>query len=192
MSIKTQRRLCLALCAVCIIMATSILAVLAPSFTAEAVPPTPTTSAPTERATEPTERPTEPTAPATEPTEPEPYFYISDADRELVERVVTAEAIGEPFEGQKAVAQCILETARATGKTPGEVVSKKGQYATPAKAERVTQSVRDAVAAIFDRGELVTHEPIRYFYAPARCESKWHESLPFVIEIGGHRFFKEG
>lgn len=122
---------------------------------------------------------------------PPVYYLISEVDRAVVERVVMAEAGGEPFEGQKAVAQCILETARATGQTPGEAALEPGQYATPSKPEEVTESVRAAVVAVFDDGALVTDEPIRYFYNPARCESRWHESLTFVIEIGGHRFFKE-
>lgn len=63
------------------------------------------------------------------------------------------------------------------------------QYAKPAKV--ATQSVKDAVAAVFDAGDTVTTEPILFFYAPRRTVSKWHESQRFVIEIGGHRFFAE-
>ena len=29
-----------------------------------------------------------------------------------------------------------------------------------------------------------------FFYAPKYATSKWHETQTFVIEIGGHRFFK--
>ena len=119
-----------------------------------------------------------------------PYYPLSDEDRVLVERVVTAESVGQPFEGQMAVAQCILNTAIAKDETPGEVVTAPGQYASPADPGRVTGSVRDAVAAVFDHGMCVTHEPIRYFYAPALCESAWHESLEHVKTIADHKFFK--
>ena len=54
-----------------------------------------------------------------------------------------------------------------------------------------TQCVKDAVAAVFDRGETVVDEPILYFYNPALVTSDFHESQIFVIEEGGHRFFAE-
>ena len=54
-----------------------------------------------------------------------------------------------------------------------------------------TQRVKDAVAAVFDRGETVVDEPILYFYNPALVTSDFHESQIFVIEEGGHRFFTE-
>ena len=57
--------------------------------------------------------------------------------------------------------------------------------------ENPTESVKEAVAAVFDRGETVVDDPILYFYAPKYTESRWHESQDFVIEVGGHRFFKE-
>lgn len=119
-----------------------------------------------------------------------PYYPLSDEDRDLVERVVTAESVGQPFEGQMAVAQCILNTAIARDETPGEVVTAPLQYASPADPGRVTESVREAVAFVFDHGRVVTEEPIRYFYAPALCESAWHESLEHVVTIADHKFFK--
>lgn len=121
-----------------------------------------------------------------------PYYALTDEDRDIVERVVAAESLSEPYEGQKAVAQCILNTALNTGKTPAEVVLAPGQYATPLNEEEVSERVKSAVADIFDEGNLVTAEPIQYFYAPKWCDSEWHESLPFVMQIGGHRFFTEG
>lgn len=54
-----------------------------------------------------------------------------------------------------------------------------------------TQRVKDAVAAVFDRGETVVDEPILYFYNPALVTSDFHENQIFVIEEGGHRFFAE-
>lgn len=54
-----------------------------------------------------------------------------------------------------------------------------------------TQSVKDAVAAVFDRGEVAIDAPVMYFYNPALVTSDWHESQIFVAEVGGHRFFAE-
>lgn len=125
--------------------------------------------------------------PAAEPT-PAPRFELSAAERDVVERVVMAEAGGESFEGQMLVAQCILNACEKTGTQPSEVVV-TFKYA-PARPEP-TDSVREAVAAVFDAGEFITDEPVMFFYNPAKVTSTWHESQTFVIEVGGHRFFAE-
>lgn len=126
---------------------------------------------------------------ATEATrKPTAPFALTSEQRTLIEQVVSAESRGEPYDGQVAVAQCILNACLKDGITPEQVI-KKYKYTT-ARAEP-TASVKKAVAAVFDRGEGVTEEPIMYFYAPALVESKWHESQIFVIEIKNHRFFKE-
>ena len=137
-----------------------------------------------------TETPSEPLRKISEDTIPETYirYPMTEQERTIVEAVVAAESKGEDYAGQVLVAQCILNTAEATGKRPDEVVLEPGQYATPDYDS--TELVSDAVSAVFDDGYTVTSEPIRFFYAPAYGTSKWHESLTFVIEYGGHRFFK--
>lgn len=121
---------------------------------------------------------------------PEVRYALTDAERDLVERVVMAEAEGEGFDGQRLVAQCILNTAEAMDLRPDEVVLAPNQYASP--SEEASQEVKEAVSAVFDNGDMVTDEPIRWFYAPKYVYSAWHESKEFVLEHGGHRFFKEG
>ena len=116
-----------------------------------------------------------PAAETAEPTEP-------------VERVVMAEAGGESFEGQMLVAQCILNAAEKHGVDPSEAVV---LYSYTKSRPDPTQRVKDAVAAVFDRGETVVDEPILYFYNPALVTRDFHESQIFVIEEGGHRFFAE-
>lgn len=131
---------------------------------------------------------TAPTAETTEPTEPVLRYPLTDADRDVVERVVMAEAGGESFEGQMLVAQCILNAAEKRGVDPSEAVV---LYSYTKSRPEPTQRVKDAVAAVFDRGETVVDEPILYFYNPALVTSDFHESQIFVIEEGGHRFFAE-
>lgn len=123
------------------------------------------------------------------PTEPTVFFELTAEERTLIEQVVSAESRGEPYDGQVAVAQCILNACLKDNLRP-EAVLKKYHY-TNARVEP-TSSVLRAVAAVFDRGEGVTDEPIIYFYNPNLCESEFHESQIFVIEIQNHRFFKEG
>ena len=53
------------------------------------------------------------------------------------------------------------------------------------------RNVKTIVYDVLYNGLSVTDEPILYFYAPALTYSAWHESQIFVMEIGGHRFFKE-
>lgn len=124
-----------------------------------------------------------PAAEAVEPAEPAVRYPLTDA-----ERVVMAEAGGESFEGQMLVAQCILNAAEKRGVDPSEAVV---LYSYTKSRPDPTQRVKDAVAAVFDRGETVVDEPILYFYNPALVTSDFHESQIFVIEEGGHRFFAE-
>lgn len=116
-------------------------------------------------------------------------YPLTAEERDLVERVVAAEARGEPLDGMRAVAQCILNTCEATGQRPDAVVMAPRQYADPVDFE-VSGDVRDAVSAVFDDGETVFDETIRWFYSPAGGRSDWHEeSLTYVGTVGGHRFF---
>lgn len=120
----------------------------------------------------------------------EAYYPLTEAERDIVERVVTAEAGGEDFDGKALVAQCILNTALARDMSPKEVVTEKNQYAKP--KEKANEQAKEAVSAVFDGGYQVTKEPVRYFYSKKYCNGAWHEkSLTFVLEHGGHRFFKE-
>ena len=123
-----------------------------------------------------------------EPTAAPARYPLSASERDTVERVVMAEAGGECYEGQVLVAQCILNAAEKRGVDPSEAVV---LYSYTKSRPDPTQRVKDAVAAVFDRGETVVDEPILYFYNPALVTSDFHESQIFVIEEGGHRFFAE-
>lgn len=140
---------------------------------------------------EPTPIPEPTVAPTPEPTA---RYPLSATERDYVERVVQAESGGEDFDGKCLVAQCVLNTSEATGQRPDAVVlavNKNGtrQYAVP--AAEASEAVKKAVAAVFDDGYMVTEEPVRYFYAWKYSTSTWHENcLVFVLQHGGHRFFK--
>lgn len=123
-----------------------------------------------------------------DPTDMPVRFYLSASERDTVERVVMAESGGESFEGQMLVAQCILNAAEKEGVQPSEAVV---IYSHTSNRPDPTQSVKDAVAAVFDLGEVAIDAPVMYFYNPALVTSTWHESQIFVAEVGGHRFFAE-
>lgn len=120
---------------------------------------------------------------------PETRYALTDAERDIVERVVMAEAEGEGFDGQRLVAQCILNTSEAMDLRPDEVVLAPNQYASP--TAEASQEVKDAVSAVFDAGDMVTDEPIRWFYNDKLVYSEWHEGKRFVMYFGNHKFFAE-
>lgn len=119
---------------------------------------------------------------------PAPRYELTGEERDLLERVVTAEAGGEPMEGQMAVAQCILNACEYKGIRPQEAV--EVYHYTGSRPEPMEGAV-EAVGAVFDDGQTVTEEPILFFYNPDLCRSDWHESQSYVMTICCHRFFKE-
>ena len=114
-------------------------------------------------------------------------------DFDYVVGVVAAESRGEPYEGQVAVAQCILETSEKRMMTPEEVVKMKNRYASPCKSEDEKNLVINACIDVFIHGEKAIDEPIEYFYSTCGgFVSDWHENnLEYVATIGNHKFFKE-
>lgn len=145
--------------------------------------PTPSIEQPAVVTTPPAENTATP-----EPTATPARYQLSASERDTVERVVMAEAGGESFAGQMLVAQCILNAAEKESVQPSEAVV---IYSYTSSRPDPTQSVKDAVAAVFDRGEVAIDAPVMYFYNPALVTSDWHESQIFVAEVGGHRFFAE-
>lgn len=118
----------------------------------------------------------------------EKRYDITDAERWTLASVITAEAGSEPFAGKVAVAQCILQACEDDGIRPTEAIAK---YAYSSSRPRPYDDALEAVQAVFDHGDRVTAEPIKYYYAPALVYSDWHESQAYVMTINGHRFFAE-
>jgi len=140
-----------------------------------------------------------PPPPVEEPVEEEtPYevtepvrrslITLSDEDRHLLEGVVMGESGWEPFDGIHAVAQAFYNAMVRSGTTVSETIVAYGWYAPWSNPN---DSVRRAVSMVFDEGiMLFDDEPtMMWFYAPALVHSWWHETMRFVVEIGGHRFF---
>ena len=118
----------------------------------------------------------------------EKRYDLTDEERREIASVITAEAVGEPYAGKVAVAQCILQACEDDELRPGEVFSKYNySRLRPDPCEEALDAVRD----VFDFGHVATTEAIKYFYAPARVESEWHETQAYVMTINGHRFFAE-
>lgn len=123
-----------------------------------------------------------------EAAESGPRFYLSDYERAELESLVMAESGAESYEGQMGVAQCILNACEKENKQPSEIAI---MYRYTKHRPAPNESVKEAVRAVFDRGEVITDAKILYFYAPALVYSAWHESQTYVLTVGGHKFFAE-
>ena len=122
-----------------------------------------------------------------EPEEVEPYFPLTDDERELVERVVAAEARGESIECQMAVAQTILDRAVSREQSITKVCTAPYQFADPYQGE-VSEKTQDAVFLVFDTGAKV-FDKVTHFYAHKLIDPPyWAESKEFKGEIRGVRF----
>lgn len=123
-------------------------------------------------------------------TDTEPVRYeLTDFERQLVCEVVMAESGNQPYCGQMAVAQCLLNACEKDGIRPEEAV-REYQY-TPNRVEP-SESVQRAVSAVFDRGEVAIDETILWFYAPKHVDgTPWHETQRHVLTINDHKFFAE-
>lgn len=122
-----------------------------------------------------------------------PFYMLSLEERKYIEKIVAGEAKGEPYEGKVAVAQCIYNSMVQDNISAVEVKSKY-KYAgwdedLETENPEAYAEVQAAVSQVFDDGKMIVDAPIQFFYAYKYSTSKWHESLKFEIEIGGHRFF---
>ena len=125
-----------------------------------------------------------------EPEEVEPYFLLTDDERELVERVVAAEARGEGIECQMAVAQTILDRAVSREQSITKVCTAPYQFADPYQGE-VSEKTQDAVFLVFDNGAKV-FDKVTHFYASHLIDPPyWTEGKEFKGEINGVSFYAD-
>lgn len=114
-------------------------------------------------------------------------MILTAAEREMIERVVAAEARGESFEGQAAVAEVIYNRCMNRGQSVEQVIWADKQFAYPYGGE-ISQDTKEAVAAVFDY-ELLNLDGAEYFHADYVTPS-WAEDMEKVCQIGGHIFYK--
>jgi len=116
-------------------------------------------------------------------------------NQELLARIVHAEAKGEPYLGQVAVAAVILNRVDSSDfpNTLAGVIYQPGAF-EPVMNGTINQDVpQDASARKAAQEALNGYDPTGgclYFYNPATAESKWIWSRPIVKPIGKHNFAK--
>lgn len=135
----------------------------------------------------------------TMPEEPEagtyiiqgPEYGITDEERELIEKVVAAEARGESIECMMAVAQTIRDRCIIREQSPIKVLTAPNQFAAPYEG-RIIDRVKDAVSFTFDSGHSVFEYPVTHFYASHLIEPPdWTYNLELAGEIDGVSFYRE-
>ena len=125
-----------------------------------------------------------------EPEIVEPYYPLTENERDLVERVVAAEARGEKIETQMAVAQTILNRAETRGQTVTEVCTAAYQFAAPYQGD-ISEKTEDAVFLVFDNGAKI-FDKVTHFYASHLIDPPyWTESKEFKGEINGVSFYAD-
>ena len=112
-------------------------------------------------------------------------YELTQEEREIIERVVAAEARGETLKGQMAVANVIKDRAELWNMTPTEVATAKGQFAKPFQGE-ISEDTKLAVEIIFDKGIRVFKEPVTHF---ASNNPWWAEHKAIIGKIGVHTFY---
>ena len=114
-------------------------------------------------------------------------MILTAAEREMIERVVAAEARGESFEGQAAVAEVIYNRCMNRGQSVEQVIWADKQFAYPYGGE-ISQDTKEAVAAVFDY-EILSLGGAEYFHADY-VTPYWAEDFEEVCHIGNHIFYK--
>ena len=115
----------------------------------------------------------------------------SGGDLDLLARLISAEARGEPYEGQVAVGAVVLnrvEHPSFPNSISGVIYQPgafscldDGQFNEPV-AESAYRAARDAM-----NGWDPSYGAI-YYFNPATATSKWIWSRPLIVNIGKHRF----
>lgn len=115
----------------------------------------------------------------------------SSADVNLLARLISAEARGEPYSGQVAVGAVVLNRVKHPSfpNTLSGVIYQSGaftciddgQFNEPV-AESAYRAARDALNGADPSGGAI------YYFNPATATSKWIWSRPLIVTIGKHRF----
>lgn len=126
-----------------------------------------------------------------------PNSTLSLADKELIAKLVHAEAKGEPYAGKVAVATVILNRVASPEfpNTVREVVYQKanGYFAfTPVQNGAINEAPDAASRAAVNEALAFRGQGngSLFFYNPKTAVSKWIYSREVTLTIGNHRFAK--
>ncbi len=116
---------------------------------------------------------------------------ISSANLDLLARCVYAEARGEPYTGQVAIAAVVLNRVKSSSfpNTVSGVIYQKGAFTCVSDGQ--INYTPDSTAYKAAKDALNGSDPTNgclYYYNPATATSKWIWSLKVELTIGRHSF----
>lgn len=117
----------------------------------------------------------------------------TQAEKDLLARLVHAEAAGEPYAGKVAVAVVVLNRVSSSKfpNTINGVIYQKGQFTPVANGAIKKRANQDAVKAVNEALALRgTGNGSLYFYNPKKTNNKWLRSKKVTTIIGSHVFAK--
>ena len=119
------------------------------------------------------------------------YGGFSESDVQLLASIISAEARGEPYEGQVAVGAVIMNRIAHPSfpNTLSGVIYQNGAFSclydggiNAAVADSAYQAAREAINGSDPTGGAI------YYYNPAKTTNQWIWSRQVVAVIGAHRF----
>lgn len=126
-----------------------------------------------------------------------PNAIISQSDKDLMARLVRAEAVGEPYAGKVAVATVVLNRVASPDfpNSVREVIYQisNGYYAfTPVQNGQINQSADAASKQAVNEALAFKGQGSGslFFYNPKTASSQWILSRPVTVKIGNHVFAK--
>lgn len=122
-------------------------------------------------------------------------LYITGEDIDLMAKLVSAESIGEPYDGKVAVASVVLNRTLNPSfpNTIKEVIFQKNAFSCVKNGQINAKANQDCYNAVYDaiRGYDPTNEAL-FFYNPSTATCNWMKQTPKFNQttIGHHTFFK--
>lgn len=116
---------------------------------------------------------------------------VSESDLQLLARIISAEARGEPYIGQVAVGAVVLNRVESSSfpDSISGVVYQPGAFTAITDGqihEAVTDSARRAAREALN-GSDPTGGAL-YYYNPDKTSNRWIRSRPVITQIGQHLF----
>lgn len=116
---------------------------------------------------------------------------LTSQEKDLMARLVQAEAKGEPYVGKVAVANVVLNRVECNKfpDTVEQVINAKGQFSPVANgsikkpASKESKKAVNEAIALQEEGTEAT-----FFYNPNKTNDQWIKSLQVIEKIGNHNF----
>jgi N-acetylmuramoyl-L-alanine amidase len=119
---------------------------------------------------------------------------VSAYEKDLLARLVRAEAESEPYAGKVAVATVVLNRVDSSSfpNSISSVINQSGQFSPVSNGEINKKADSESIRAVNDA--LTWNRSLGagslFFYNPKTATSRWLDSRPTTLVIGNHTFKK--